>query len=101
MGDQIWTTRIGPRPPQYGLDAARFRKRSRSRGIAALQMANRSLLWRELVNQRGCAGGCALMRAQNVIRVLDKPLARFAVAEKLGKRVFERIDIAYLDRTIF
>ena len=52
----------------------------------------------EFVNQRRCARGCALMLAQNFPRPLDEPFARFAIAQKLGDRQFERIHIGNLDR---
>jgi hypothetical protein len=38
-----------------------------------------ALQWSEFVNQRCCARGCALMRGQNLMRILDKVLSRIAV----------------------
>ena len=40
-------------------------------------------------NQFCCARGCALVRAQNFVRVLDKTLPSFAVAKKRGDCSFE------------
>ena len=52
----------------------------------------------KFVNQRRCASTCTVMLAQNVARVLQKALARIAVAQKLGDCHFKGIDIANLDR---
>ena len=52
------------------------------------------------MNQRRCARGCAFVRAQNFTRILNKALARSAVAQKLGKDLFKRIDIANFDCAI-
>ena len=43
----------------------------------------------KLVNQRGCARGCALVLAQNFTRILNESLARFAVVKKLGECLFK------------
>ena len=43
----------------------------------------------KFVNQCRCASSCTVMLAQNVARVLQKALARLAVAQKLGDRHFK------------
>ncbi len=48
-----------------------------------------ALLGAKLVNQRGCARGCALVLAQNFTRTLNESLARFAVVKKLGECLFK------------
>jgi hypothetical protein len=50
------------------------------------------------VNQRGYPRGCALMRAQNLMRILDESLADLGIAQKLSDRAFERTGIVNLDR---
>jgi len=43
----------------------------------------------KFVNQPRCASGCTVMLAQNITRVLQKALARIAVAQKLGDCYFK------------
>ena len=57
------------------------------------------ILGSKLVNQRGCARGCALMLGQRCVGVLHKTLAGIAVAKQLGNSALERIGIGNLDCT--
>ena len=52
------------------------------------------------MNQRRCARGCASVHAQNFTRILNKALARSAVAQKLGNNPFKRINVANFDCAI-
>ncbi len=48
-----------------------------------------ALLGAKLVNQRRCARSCAAVRTQNLMRILDQSLSRFAIAQKLGECAFK------------
>ena len=75
-------------------------KRSRSRGIAALQKANASTIRFKVMKEHRCALGCAFMRAQHFARILDKALPRFGILQKFNNCSFERIGVANLNRSL-